>query len=105
MKKNLSLQEFSYIYYHTIKGLCSNNTNLTSNDVRKGENKMSKKLHPQVIKTASWIQKLIQDEKNTTEILKSIRKNGIKRNFFTEKERNLVSVITETLKQRIDKWR
>ena len=70
--------------------------------IRNGVLKMKKNLHPSVVSTADWIDKLIKQERKTPQILKSIRKNGLKRNFYTENERNLVSNVTESIKYRIE---
>ena len=94
------------IYYRLLFEVIEYNVNKVKSflmkKIRNGVLKMKKNLHPSVVSTADWIDKLIKQERKTSQILKSIRKNGLKRNFYTENERNLVSNVTESIKYRIE---
>ena len=94
------------IYYRLLYEVIEHNINQVKSfflkKIRNGVFKMKKNLHPSVVSTADWIDNLIKQERKTSQILKSIRKNGLKRNFYTENERNLVSNVTESIKYRIE---
>ena len=93
INKKLYFVYFVNIYYRLLIEVIEYNINQVKSflmkKIRNGVLKMKKNLHPSVVSTADWI-------------VKSIRKNGLKRNFYTENERNLVSNVTESIKYRIE---